>query len=201
MGLAPVGVGLGALIGAAVGVPAWRYARCEGARGGPLPFVAGSAAATAGAVAVYGAGLRSAFVAAVALGLWIAVATDLGAWRIPNRLVVALLALGAVAQLAGAAPAPADACLTAAALTAGAGALLVTLARGGLGWGDAKLATALAWLLGPTATAAAMVVMALTAGIAAAAALLSRRRGLRDPLPLAPFLLAGGLWGLWLLRP
>lgn len=199
--MAPLVVGFGAVLGAAAGVPAWRYARSEGARGRPLPFCAGTAAVTAAAVGVYGVGPRSAFVATVALGLWIATATDLGAWRIPNRLVLGLVVLGEVAQLAGAAPAPPVACLLAGALTAGAGAVLAALARGGLGWGDVKLAAALAWLLGPAATVAAMVIMALTAGIAAAAALLTRRRGLHDPLPLAPFLLAGGLWGLWLLRP
>ncbi len=194
-------VGVSAVIGAAVGVPAWHYARSEGATTRVLPFCAVAAAAGAAAAGVYGAGARAAFVAAVALGLWTAAAIDLRTLRIPNRLVVAMVVLGASAQLARVAPAPAVPSLLAAAVAFGAGALLAALARGGLGWGDVKLAAAAAWLLGPAAGTAAMVVMALTAGLAAAAALLTRRRGLRDPLPLAPFLLAGGLWGLWLLRP
>ncbi len=84
------------------------------------------------------------------------------------------------------------------ALAAGAGALLlflavVVLSRGRMGWGDVKLAGLIGLLTGVPGVAVALW-LAIVAGGAAAMLLLGlRRRGMKDAIPFAPFLAAGGV--------
>ncbi len=87
------------------------------------------------------------------------------------------------------------------AVAAGAGALLlflavVVLSRGRMGWGDVKLAGFLGLLTGVPGVAVALW-LAIVAGGAAAMLLLGlRRRGMKDAIPFAPFLAAGGVAAL-----
>ena len=134
--------------------------------------------------------------AGLVLGLWVAACIDLRVHRIPNAVVLAILVVGVLSQLLQAGLAPALACLSAACASGGLFAALAALTRGGFGWGDVKLAAAMGWVLGPTATAAALAATAVAGGLVAAALLLVRHRGLRDPLPFAPFFFVGGLVGL-----
>ena len=75
--------------------------------------------------------------------------------------------------------------------------------RGGLGFGDVKLAAWLGFYLGPRALPVALFTAAILGGLVAAVLLLTGRRGRRDVIPFGPFLAAGGLvgWffgeGLW----
>lgn len=84
------------------------------------------------------------------------------------------------------------------AVAAGAGALLlflavVVLSRGRMGWGDVKLAGLIGLLTGFPGVAVALW-LAIVAGGAVALLLLGlHRRGMKDSIPFAPFLAAGGV--------
>ena len=190
---------LGAGAGAAGGCALGPYARREGSRLPRAVLVLLCAAACAAAAAGAGWSRHLPLAAATAGALCLAAAIDLHAYRIPNRLVAALAAAALVAQvLPGFAPAPVLPTLLGAAALALPFGLAALLSRGGVGWGDAKLSAALGLALGPRGAVLALVATALAAGLGGAAALAARRRGLRDPLPLAPFFLAGGLAALLL---
>jgi len=175
----------------------WAAAGYAGAQGCRLPrwlLAAGPGLLWALLAWRWGWSARWAVTAPLALGLWTAASIDLHTYRIPNAVPAALLLLGVAAQLS---PRPPFAAALPSALAGlGAGALFAALAllsRGGFGWGDAKLAGALAFVLGPAPGALALAGTALAGGLAAAALLVTRRRGPRDALPFAPFFLVGGL--------
>lgn len=67
--------------------------------------------------------------------------------------------------------------------------------RGGLGFGDVKLAAWLGLYLGPRALPVALFAAALLGGLVATGLLVTRRRGRRDAIPFGPFLAVGGLVG------
>lgn len=117
--------------------------------------------------------------------------------RIPNRLLVQLLAAGWPVRLwdclrTGSLQPALEAC---SGFLAGAGLLLlVRLAfRRGVGAGDVKLLAVIGFYVGAGRVAAAA---AVSCGLAAGACLfllLFKKKGLQDGIALAPFLLAGTL--------
>ncbi|MCA2212684.1 prepilin peptidase [Jidongwangia harbinensis] len=152
------------------------------------------AAAAGGLGAVAGPSpLLPVLMTAVVLGLRLAEA-DLRSLRLPDPLVGALAAVVVVpVVLPGGGTGWWRACLAAA--LAGLGHLGLALLPGdGLGLGDVKLATVLAFLLGwfgwPTLVAG-LVLPHLINGPVAIWLLLRRRAGRRTPLPFGPALLAG----------
>lgn len=188
---------LAAALGACAGWAGGAYARREGSRLPRGVLALCVAAVWAGLAWRLGPGGRLAEAAACALGLCLAAAIDLHAYRIPNALTLGLASVGAAAHLwKGAALAPLGASLAAAAVLGALAAMAVLASRGGVGWGDAKLAAALGLVLGPRGAIIAIFAMSLASGLAAAVLLAVRARGLRDALPLAPFFLCGGLVAL-----
>lgn len=172
------------------------YVRSAGARLPRWAVALGAAAVCALAVVRAAGPGVAALRAALALGLWLIAAIDLHAYRIPNPLVLAIALLGLAAQVFGRGPAGAWASLLAGLTAGGAFTALTLVTRGGFGWGDAKLAAALAWVLGPPHALAALLVAMVAGGLGAGLLVLTRRRGLRDAVPFAPFFLVGGLWVL-----
>ena len=147
----------------------------------------------------YGLHAPLALAAGLSLLLWRIACIDVATFRIPNALVAAIAILALLARLIpGAAPAGWLPSLLAGAAAGLGFALLVLASRGGFGWGDAKLAAALGWALGPSVGAAALLGTALAGGLGAALALLLRRLGPRDALPFAPFFLVGSVVALLL---
>ena len=67
--------------------------------------------------------------------------------------------------------------------------------RGGLGFGDVKLAAWLGLYLGPRALPVTLFAAAIAGGVMATALLATGRRGRRDVIPFGPFLALGGLVG------
>jgi leader peptidase (prepilin peptidase)/N-methyltransferase len=110
--------------------------------------------------------------------------TDLRQHRLPNRMVVPGVVVGAVAAALQPSALPLLAGL------AYAGLLLALSVAGGVGMGDVKLAT-LIGLGAPTAgvAVAAPVLAFILGGVAALVALL--RRGPRVRIPFGPWMLAG----------
>lgn len=153
-----------------------------------LPAAAGFAV-----LALWTAGTGPAAVAGVALA---AVAPELALvdareHRLPNRMTLPALGVGAVGAASSALTGGTTVPLLAAA--AFGGGMLVLAMVGGVGMGDAKLA-ALIGLASPTALIAvsAPVLGMLAGGMAGTAALLRRGAGRR--IAFGPFLLLG--WGL-----
>lgn len=153
-----------------------------------------------------GGGLLLALAAALLLALAL---IDLDHGLVPDRLVLpgVLLALlvSPLWPLLGVArslgPMEGGLGSTLGSVAAGAGALLlflavVVLSRGRMGWGDVKLAGLIGLLTGVPGVAVALW-LAIVAGGAAALLLLGlRRRGMKDAIPFAPFLAAGGVAAL-----
>lgn len=86
-------------------------------------------------------------------------------------------------------------------VAAGAVALLlflavVLLSRGGMGWGDVKLAGLIGLLTGVPGVAVALWLAFVAAGAVALLLLGLHRRGRKDAIPFAPFLAAGGVVAL-----
>src|SRR5439155_18959065 len=72
--------------------------------------------------------------------------------------------------------------------------LLPSIITGGaMGMGDVKLAFFVGFALGLTLVVPAMLVMAISGGLAAAILILTRLRGKGDPIPYAPFIAGGAL--------
>ncbi|HSN74857.1 MAG TPA: A24 family peptidase [Anaerolineae bacterium] len=127
---------------------------------------------------------------------------DLRVRRIPNELVLALLAWAVVQMLW---PGQPD-WRGAVAGLAVAGILFYLLAligRGVVGLGDVKLEAALGALLGYPAVLAAMAVGIIAGGLTAAVLLLTHRAGRKDAFAYGPYLALGAwlvlarVWGLW----
>ncbi len=153
--------------------------------------------ATAGLFAAAGARYHDpshlALVTAYIAVLTLCTATDVLAYRVPNVVTYPAMLL---AFIAGALMPDADLLrvMAGGALAGGILLLPAVLTRGrGLGMGDVKLGFFVGLALGLSLTLSALLLMALTGGVAAAILLLtgSRRRG--DPIPYAPFISLGAL--------
>jgi len=125
-----------------------------------------------------------------ALGLAAASALDLRSHRVPNLLVVPLLAIGALGPLALGWDATRNAWL------GGLAAGLVMLAlflmrRGAMGFGDVKIAAYCGMVAGPGSVALMLLLAHALGALVAATALALRLRRRTDSMPLTPFLAAG----------
>lgn len=201
---------LAALAGFGLGWLAWSasvyFARRYQAR--PQPAAPGSqagavtalAAATLAAMAVWGAwvGWQASNVAVAASALVVTALllcvalVDFQVRRIPNALVLALLAW-AVVQLLWLGRPGLGAAALGMAVAGGVFLLLALIGRGALGLGDVKLEAALGALLGYPVVLAAMLAGVIAGGLAALFLLATRRAGRRDPMPYGACL-ALGAW-------
>ncbi|MDP2954019.1 MAG: prepilin peptidase [Chloroflexota bacterium] len=85
---------------------------------------------------------------------------------------------------------------------------IVLASRGGMGWGDVKMAALVGLAVGFSGLPAAFLTAVLSGGLVAAFLLAARRKGRKDAIPFGPFLALGGmvalLWGkeftLWYFR-
>jgi leader peptidase (prepilin peptidase)/N-methyltransferase len=134
---------------------------------------------------------QAAVVSAYAAVLIVCAATDLIAFRVPN--VITYPAAGG-AILAAALMPHGDLIEAVIGGAAGAGLMLgvALISRGGLGLGDVKLAGFVGLALGGPLILPALLITAVSGGLAAAyLALRVRRRGY--PMPYAPYISAGAL--------
>ncbi|MDP9237182.1 MAG: A24 family peptidase [Chloroflexota bacterium] len=154
-------------------------------------------AATAVSFALIGLQYRGseselAIAAFYASALIICAATDLLSFRVPNSVtypaIVAAFVIGMVIPGANRLDVVAGGLLF-------GGLLLVPsiLTGGAMGMGDVKLAFFVGFALGLTLVVPAMLVMAISGGLAAAMLIITRLRGQGDPIPYAPFIAAGAL--------
>ncbi len=142
------------------------------------------------------AGAAEVVVALVASGLYAAITViDLHVRRIPNPLVVALLAWGVVQVAWLGRPTLPSAGLG---LLVGGGIflLLALLRRGAMGAGDVKLAAAIGFLVGYPLVLTALFWGIAAGGVAALVLLITRRAGRKDTMAYGPYLAMGG----WLLH-
>lgn len=184
------------LAGLGAGLALRRYVLAQGAEWPAWSLAGGTAVLWALAAAAFGPHPRLLTAAGLTLCLWVAACIDLRTHRIPNPVVLAAFGVAGAAQCLGAglvSPLPA---LVAGCCAGLVFSLLAALTRGGFGWGDAKLAAAMGCVLGPSAMLLALAATSLAGGLAGGVLLLTGRRGLRDPLPFAPFFLIGGLVAL-----
>lgn len=207
-------IALGALAGLALGWLAWlaasRFTARYQAAAAPSPPAAATTGAALVGMALWGgwasyqaAGLPVAASALVVTAILLCVTlVDLRVRRIPNELVLALLAWAGVQQIWLGQPGWGAAALGL--LVAGGLFLLLRLlGRGALGLGDVKLEAAAGALLGYPAVLAAIFAGIVAGGLAALALLLAKRVGRKDPIAYGPYL-ALGAWlvhtralGLW----
>jgi prepilin signal peptidase PulO-like enzyme (type II secretory pathway) len=139
-----------------------------------------------------GADWQLAVAAIYAGALIICTATDLLAYRVPNAVtypaIIGALIIGLVAPDANR-------------LNVVSGGLLfggllfvpALLTGGAMGMGDVKLALFIGFALGLTFVVPAMLIMAMSGGLAAAILLVTKLRGKGDPIPYAPFIAGGAL--------
>lgn len=140
--------------------------------------------------------LAQVLAALLVTGLLLAISlVDFQVRRIPNVLVLALLAWAAVQVLWLGQPSPAAAALGL--LVAGGLFLLLALIRrGAMGWGDVKLAAALGAMLGWPLVVQGLLYGALAGGAAALVLLVTRRVKRKDYIAYGPYL-ALGAWIVW----
>ncbi len=154
-------------------------------------------AATAAAFALLGRQYqgedwRLAVVAFYASVLIICTATDILSYRVPNAVTYpAIIGAFLIGMFA---PGANRLDVIAGGLIFG-GLLFVPsiLSGGAMGMGDVKLAFFVGFALGLTFVVPAMLIMAMSGGLAAAVLLLTRLRGKGDPIPYAPFIAGGAL--------
>jgi leader peptidase (prepilin peptidase)/N-methyltransferase len=211
---------LGALLGYFLGLAVWGVARYFVARyqpqsgaeraGQALPSLHEVVGATSlpAALAQAGMALWGAYLgwqapgfslmaaALVVTGLLLTISlVDLQVRRIPNALVLALLAWAFVQALWLGQPT-----LQAAALglvvAGGLFLLLALVGRGAMGAGDVKLAAVLGVLLGYPLILPGLLAGALAGGVAALLLLATRRAGRKDFMAYGPYL-ALGTWIIW----
>lgn len=183
----------------------WLRGRCRHCRA-PIPLrypvLEGLTAAAFALAAARWAGqpLRAWELAGLYALLLAVAAIDLEHLLIPNRLVAAGLAWEGVWRLwlppvwspEGSGPAAAlGQGLAGAALLLATMALIQAASRGGIGGGDVKLAAVIGLALGPRLGLLALGVAFVLGGLAGAVLLAMHRVGRRDPVPFAPFLVAG----------
>ena len=124
--------------------------------------------------------------------LIICAATDVLSYRVPNSVtypaIVGAFAIGMILPDANRLD------VAVGGLVFG-GLLLVPsiLTGGAMGMGDVKLAFFVGFALGLTLVVPAMLVMAVSGGLAAALLIVTRLRGKGDPIPYAPFIAGGAL--------
>jgi leader peptidase (prepilin peptidase)/N-methyltransferase len=160
-------------------------------------------AATVTVFAAVGARFESAgdraIVAACASVFVLCSTTDLMSYRVPNVVtypaILAALLIGLVAPHAS----PAD--VLAGGLLAGGLLFVPALLTSSMGMGDAKLALFAGLALGLRAVVPALLLMAISGGIVAAALLLFRLRPRGAPMPYAPFIAFGAVVTLLLQGP
>ena len=127
---------------------------------------------------------------------------DLAVRRIPNVLVLALVAWCVAQPFWIGRPDFRHMCYGLA-LGGGVFLLVALVGRGALGAGDVKLAAALGGLVGYPVVLAALFCGVAAGGLAAVLLLLTRRAGRKDFMPYGPFLILGGyvIWtrflGFW----
>lgn len=156
-------------------------------------IVVATAGLFAAAGARYGDPWQVTLVAAYTAALIVCAATDILAYRVPNVVTypAMLVALGAGAFMPDT---DFPRVLAGGALAGGLLLLPTVISRGkGLGMGDVKLATFVGLALGISLTLPALLLMALSGGLAAAILLLTGRRHRGDPIPYAPFISMGAL--------
>ena len=77
--------------------------------------------------------------------------------------------------------------------------LIALISRGGMGWGDVKLAALIGLATGFPLVFVALVMGAILGGLAAVALLIAKKRGRKEAIPFGPFLslstLITLLWG------
>ncbi|MEK7692912.1 MAG: A24 family peptidase [Chloroflexota bacterium] len=156
-------------------------------------------AATAGVFALLGRQYHGdwhlAIVAFYASVLIICTATDVLAYRVPNAVtypaIVGTFLIGMFVPGANRLDVIAGGLLF-------GGLLFVPsiLTGGAMGMGDVKLAFFVGFALGLTFVVPAMLIMAMSGGLAAAILLITRLRGKGDPIPYAPFIAGGALVAL-----
>ena len=77
--------------------------------------------------------------------------------------------------------------------------LIALVSRGGMGWGDVKLAALIGLAAGFPMVFVAIIMAAILGGIVAVALLIARKRGRREMIPFGPFLAVAAmvtlLWG------
>jgi len=133
-----------------------------------------------------------AIVAAYTAVFIVCTGTDLLAYRVPNVVtypaIVAALLIGAVLPDAN------WRSVFAGGLVFGGILFLLSVLTGGaMGMGDVKLAFFVGLALGLLLVVPAMLVMAISGGLAAVVLLVSRLRGRGDPIPYAPFISGGAV--------
>ncbi len=127
-----------------------------------------------------------------ASALIICAATDLLSFRVPNSVtypaIVAAFVIGMVIPGANRLD------VATGGLVFGGLLLLPSIITGGaMGMGDVKLAFFVGFALGLTLVVPAMLVMAISGGLAAGILIITRLRGKGDPIPYAPFIAGGAL--------
>jgi leader peptidase (prepilin peptidase) / N-methyltransferase len=142
----------------------------------------------------------AALYAAVQVALVAIAVVDLATRRIPNLLVLVIALIGVVSRIAVERSALAES-LVAGAVVLGIASLLAYAAKGGLGMGDVKLATALGLLLGKAVVAALFVGTALGAVAGLLIILRQGAAGRRSTLAYGPYLAAGGAVAILLSTP
>ncbi len=126
-------------------------------------------------------------------------ATDLDQKLLPDLITLPLIPVVALLVLSGWDPLLAgksEPILSA--LLAGVGAPILlalssTLLRGGLGFGDVKLAVSLGLMAGVLRLVGGLVLASAGSGVVLLALLATRRIGLRSSIPFGPILIAGGI--------
>ena len=136
-----------------------------------------------------------AVVAFYASVLIICTATDILAYRVPNAVtypaIVGAFVIGMFVPGANRLD------VVAGGLIFGGLLFVPSIVTGGaMGMGDVKLAFFVGFALGLTFVVPAMLIMAISGGLAAAILLVTRLRGKGDPIPYAPFIAGGALVAL-----
>lgn len=139
-----------------------------------------------------GADWQLAIAAIYAAALIICTATDLLAYRVPNAVtypaIIGALAIGMLAPDANRLDV-----LFGGLLFGGLLFLPALLTGGAMGMGDVKLGFFVGLALGLTFVVPAMLIMAMSGGLAATVLLVTRLRRKGDPIPYAPFIAGGAL--------
>ncbi len=134
---------------------------------------------------------------ALFLSLLLAVAViDLRTFLIPNRLLLAGLALG-LPLLLWSRVHPLAYAVAGMAVVGGIMLLVALLARGGMGAGDVKLAGVMGFFLGPGPGLVALFVGFLCGAVLGLLAMLLWGKGRKDYVPFGPALAAGGVVALF----
>jgi len=126
--------------------------------------------------------------------LTVVTVTDIEHGLIPNKVVYPALGLGL--SLAALQPEPGIVRAVAGGAAGMAVIVLIIAAfKGGMGWGDSKLAAFTGLVTGFPAVFLALLISVVTGGAMAVALLVTRRRGRKDTMPFGPFL-AFGTWAV-----